>query len=56
MGFKQIILIGCKSDLEDQRKVDSQEAEEWAKEKNMIYLETSAKIDEGVDFAFSLFI
>ena len=47
-----IILFGNKCDLEDKRQVTEEEAIKFAKEKNLTYLETSAKtkinIKEGI--------
>ena len=47
-----IILFGNKCDLEDNRQVTEEEAIKFAKEKNLTYLETSAKtkinIKEGI--------
>lgn len=37
-----ILLIGNKKDLEDKRQISPQTAEEYAQEKSLIYLETSA--------------
>eukprot|EP00827_Trimyema_finlayi_P001141 TRINITY_DN1395_c0_g1_i2.p1 TRINITY_DN1395_c0_g1~~TRINITY_DN1395_c0_g1_i2.p1 ORF type:complete len:175 (-),score=82.46 TRINITY_DN1395_c0_g1_i2:13-537(-) len=46
------ILIGNKCDLQDKREVTMQEAEEFAKQNDMTYLETSAKTSENVQKAF----
>lgn len=48
-----IILIGNKSDLEDNRRVSREEAHGLAQAWNMEYVETSAKTRENVDKAFS---
>ena len=45
-------LIGNKSDKESDRKVQQNEAEQFAKEKNLLYLETSAKNDENIQKLF----
>ncbi|MFX0169582.1 MAG: GTP-binding protein [Candidatus Hodarchaeota archaeon] len=46
------ILIGNKSDLSDQRMVSREEAEDFAAQTGLAYLETSAKLDENVGDAF----
>eukprot|EP00808_Paulinella_micropora_P031872 g74185.t1 len=48
-----IILIGNKVDLTDERKVDFKTASEYAASRNMGYLETSAKENINVDRAFT---
>lgn len=45
-------LIGNKSDLEDSRAVSREQATALANEKGMVYMETSAKNDNGVSEAF----
>ena len=50
---KNIILIGNKKDLEEDRKVSSQEAENFAETNNMMYFETSAKDGENIDYVFN---
>lgn len=47
-----IMLIGNKCDLADKRQVTRAEAEEFAKNNGLMYLETSAKTDENIDEAF----
>jgi len=47
-----IILIGNKSDLENQRQVSHQEASEFAKQNGLVFLEASAKTAHNVDQAF----
>lgn len=46
------ILIGNKTDLPDQREVSREEAEAYAAQHGLTYLETSAKLDENVGDAF----
>merc|ERR1712032_1198944 len=48
-----ITLIGNKCDLEEERKVQYEEAEEIAKEFDMDYYETSAKMNFNISEAFS---
>ena len=50
---KNIILIGNKKDLEEDRKVSSEEAEAFAETNNMMYFETSAKDGENIDYVFN---
>lgn len=47
-----IFLIGNKSDLESQRDVTYEEAEAFAKEHGLMFIETSAKTGDGVEEAF----
>eukprot|EP01090_Pellita_catalonica_P011652 TRINITY_DN234_c0_g1_i1.p1 TRINITY_DN234_c0_g1~~TRINITY_DN234_c0_g1_i1.p1 ORF type:complete len:200 (+),score=24.10 TRINITY_DN234_c0_g1_i1:49-648(+) len=47
-----IMLIGNKSDLESKRQVTRAEGEEFARQNNLLFLETSAKTAENVDEAF----
>lgn len=47
-----IMLIGNKSDLEHRRQVSKEEGEKFAKEHNLIFLETSAKTAANVEEAF----
>ena len=49
-----IILIGNKNDLEDQRQVKYEEGESFAKENNLLFLETSAKTAKNIAEAFNL--
>lgn len=46
------ILIGNKTDLLDQREVSREEAETYAAQTGLKYIETSAKLDENVGDAF----
>jgi len=48
------MLVGNKSDLEDERQVSYEQGEEFAKEIGMQFLETSAKNDEQVSKAFEM--
>ena len=50
---KNIILIGNKKDMVDQRQVTQEEAEEFSETNNMIYFETSAKEGDNVDYVFN---
>ena len=47
-----LLLIGNKNDLNDKREVQYEEGEEFAKKKNMIFLETSAKTGKNIDKIF----
>lgn len=51
-----IVLIGNKTDLEDEREVTVEEAQEKAKAFNMAYMETSAKSGHNLNEAFELLI
>ena len=51
-----IMVIGNKSDLEDQREVPKEQAEEYAKTHNLVFLETSALDNSNVDAAFDRLI
>jgi len=46
------LLVGNKSDRGGRRKVGVQEAKDWAERYNMIFVETSAKDNTGVEQAF----
>ncbi|CAG5097444.1 Oidioi.mRNA.OKI2018_I69.XSR.g15079.t2.cds [Oikopleura dioica] len=48
-----IALAGQKSDLDARREVSTEEAETWAHENNLPFLETSAKNDYNVERIFS---
>ena len=48
-------LIGNKCDLENKRQVSQNEGEQFAKEKNLIFLEASCKIDQNVQKIFYYF-
>ena len=51
-----IILIGNKSDLEDQRQVTKEQGEEKANKLELAFLETSAFSGENLDKAFDMMI
>ena len=44
-----IILVGNKSDIQNRREISHQEALEYAKENNMLYVESSCYDIEGID-------
>jgi small GTP-binding protein len=46
------VLVGNKSDLADQRKVPIEDAEAYAREHNLAYLETSARTGAGISKVF----
>ena len=48
----QLVLIGNKSDLEDQRVISTERGQELARENNMQFFETSALNGNGVEEAF----
>ena len=48
-----IALAGQKSDLEGRREVSQEEAEQWARQNDLPFLETSAKNDFNVEKIFS---
>jgi Ras-related protein Rab-14 len=47
-----IMLVGNKSDLSDQREIPFEEAQNFAQENGLIFVETSAKTGAGVEEAF----
>ena len=49
-----MIIFGNKCDLEDQRKVTKQEAEKFAKQNKIPYIETSAKLFTNINEGFSI--
>ncbi len=51
-GEQPMVLIGNKSDLENQRKITEMEASNYAKENNMELILTSAKTGQNVEEAF----
>ena len=51
-----MILVGNKSDLEDERQIPMEQGEELACENGLMYIETSAKTGNNVEAAFSYLI
>ena len=51
-GIQPMVLIGNKSDLENQRKITDMEASNYAKDNNMELILTSAKTGQNVEEAF----
>uniref|UniRef100_A0A6B2LI62 Ras-related protein Rab-14 n=1 Tax=Arcella intermedia TaxID=1963864 RepID=A0A6B2LI62_9EUKA len=47
-----IMLIGNKIDIEDSRQVETKEAQEWATENGLLFLETSAKTGQNIEDTF----
>lgn len=47
-----LVIVGNKTDLEKDRTVDSQEAEDYATSVGAKYFETSAKMNEGIEDVF----
>ena len=52
----KVILLGNKTDLEDERKVPSEEAADFALENNYIFMETSCLRNQNVTDAFETLI
>ena len=50
---KNIILIGNKKDMAEQREVTQQEAEAFSETNNMMYFETSAKEGDNIEYVFN---
>ena len=48
----QLVLIGNKSDLEEERAIQKERGEELARENNMLFFETSALNGKGIEEAF----
>ena len=47
-----VLLVGNKSDLEDKREVSFEEAQDYASQRNMAFIETSALDSSNVEQAF----
>ena len=52
----KIILVGNKNDLADQREVDYQEAEAYAKQNDLLFIECSAYHNTNIESLFNLII
>lgn len=52
----QMLIIGNKCDLEEEREVTFEQGEKFAADNNTIYLETSSKQQIGVDKAFETLV
>mmetsp|Transcript_18175 Transcript_18175/g.46160 ORF Transcript_18175/g.46160 Transcript_18175/m.46160 type:complete len:209 (-) Transcript_18175:448-1074(-) len=54
-GRKDVVLVLCgnKIDLEGERKVSKREGEAWARERGMLFIETSAKTKLGIQQVFN---
>lgn len=50
-SFKFIMLLGNKSDLENERQISKEQGQDFANLHNLIFLETSAKTAENVETA-----
>ena len=50
---KITILLGNKSDIKESREVSNEEIEQYIKQKKIVYLETSAKLNQGINEAVS---
>lgn len=48
-------LVGNKSDMEEDRKISKDDAEEFARQKNLIFFEASAKTNDNVEKIFEYF-
>lgn len=49
-----LVLVGNKNDLENQRQVNSNNAKQFAKDNNLLFLETSAKNGTNVEKIFQI--
>ena len=52
----KVILVGNKTDLENQRKVKTEEGEKFAEENNYYFIETSCESNSNVSDAFEMII
>eukprot|EP00828_Plagiopyla_frontata_P048680 TRINITY_DN9413_c0_g1_i2.p4 TRINITY_DN9413_c0_g1~~TRINITY_DN9413_c0_g1_i2.p4 ORF type:complete len:160 (+),score=35.79 TRINITY_DN9413_c0_g1_i2:161-640(+) len=52
----QILLVGNKNDLENERQVQQENAKDFAELNNLAYIETSAKTADNVEIAFGILI
>jgi GTPase SAR1 family protein len=48
----RIILVGTKSDQNSERKVSFENAEKYAKENDMLFIECSSKSNKNIDTIF----
>lgn len=55
-GNKELVvtLVGTKADMVSERRVTKEEGEAFARERNLLFVEASAKTGEGVEQAFML--
>nr|XP_020043160.1 ras-related protein Rab-17 [Castor canadensis] len=53
VGEVVVMLVGNKTDLGEQREVTLQEGKEFAESKNLLFMETSAKLNDQVSEVFS---
>ena len=51
-----LVLFGNKADLKEQRQISSEEAKNYIKKNGLIYFETSAKTNQGINEGFSYII
>ena len=51
-----VVLVGNKADLDEMRKVSVEEATKYAESENIIYYETSAKTNDGVNGVFEYIV
>lgn len=47
-----VVLVGNKADLSDARQITTEEAQSWATQHNVVYVEASAKTGDRVEEAF----
>ena len=53
LGEADVVLVGNKADLSQDRKITTEEARQWAKENDVsVCVESSAKSGDGVEDAF----